>query len=139
MKRNEAVPQTVSPLKTYAAALVSAFVLCWLLLVLGAVLITYAGVPKDAAWLITLMAVGISGFAGAFICAAGFGSHGLIHGVITGAALFAVIYIVGAVCFDAEAVFENAAVRLLVMLALSALGGIAGVNTGLPGRKKKRN
>ncbi|MBQ3378836.1 MAG: TIGR04086 family membrane protein [Clostridia bacterium] len=135
MKKNETVSQAKSPVKTYIAAVAASFVLCWIFLVLGALLITYAGVPKDAAWIITLVSVGLSSFAGAFACAAGFGSRGMIHGIITGAILFAVIYIVGTVCFDAEAVFKNALVRLVVMLALGAAGGVAGVNLKLPGRK----
>ncbi|MBR2742222.1 MAG: TIGR04086 family membrane protein [Clostridia bacterium] len=128
MKRNETVSQTKRPIKSYAAATAAAFVLCWILLVSGALLITYANVPKSSAWIVTLISVGVSSFAGAFICAAGIGSRGMIHGAVFGALLFVIVYIVGTVCFNAEAVFQNALIRLCVMVILGAAGGVAGVN-----------
>lgn len=128
MKRIETASRALSPSKAYIAALVISFVLCWILLVLGAVLITYAGLPKELAWLVTLISVGISSFVGGFLCSKRIGSKGLIFGTLFGALLFLVIYIVGVACFDAETVWQNAATRLIVMLVCGAFGGVLGVN-----------
>jgi len=133
MRRTEIQRETVSLPKICVKSLILSFILCWCLLVLGAALITYVGLPKELAWLVTLVSVGAASVFGGYFISARVGSKGLVFGTLFGVLLFFAMYIIGVFCFDSEAVLSNALLRFVVMTFAGALGGIAGVN-----RKQKR-
>ena len=135
MKNSDfSVTRTVSPkLKTYITALIISVVLCAVLLVIGALAITYANL-KDYSLPIAILTIVISSFYGGFYCAKKMGSKGLLYGVAFGVLFFIVIYAIGSITFEIVPFRLNTLIRLLIMIVSGGVGGIVGVNA----KKKKR-
>lgn len=91
------------------------------------ILMMMSSIPTDSLPYITLAAVAIGVFPGAYIAAAINGSKGLIVGLLCSGAVFLCLLIIG-LCSGSNQLGALTLVRLVIALIFGALGGIKGVN-----------
>ena len=101
-------------------------------LALMALILSVVDLPESAPTVMSTVALALGAAAGGFAAAKRNGRRGLAVGLVSGAILFLVFAVAAlAVGSEVSAVFI---VRLAVVLAASAAGGVAGINIG---RRKK--
>ena len=114
------------------AAVVSIVLVC----VTSAVFSVIEVIAKKAVAPLSLIALAIGCFVGAFICAAMTGRRGLVMGAIIGAALFALLVILS--FFDDEIKFSaQAVIKACVLIFTGCCGGYLGMSRRY-GKKGRR-
>ncbi len=84
-------------------------------------------IAKNAVAPLSIVAVAVGCFLGAYICAMSVGKKGLIFGAIIGAAVFLIIMIIG--CFGSDFEFGVIAfIKFVIMVAAGCCGGYLGKN-----------
>ena len=92
-----------------------------------AVLLAVRDIPQMAVTPMAVVAAAVGAFFGGFVCARVAGSRGLFYGAACGALMYLLIVIAGfSLLQDIRGWY--ALIKLVVVIASSALGGVYGVN-----------
>ncbi len=106
----------------------AALILCIVFSLLSAFALTLADLPQKAILPISMAVIGISAFIGSFIAGKMLHKKGLVLGILTGALLFALIFIGGLFIPD-ESLGSTVIGKILLCFIPSLLGAVLGVNT----------
>ena len=121
-------------LKVFLTSILLSFIICAILLVLGALIITYVNTSLNLFPIVAFLIILISCFCGSFFCSRKIGSMGLIYGIIFGIIFFVIIYLIGFFSFDAVKFDLIILLRFITTAIVGGVGGILGVNF----KKKKK-
>lgn len=97
------------------------------LLILATFVLYLSSQPASMAPWAAMAVAWLSVFAGGFSAARRAGRAGLWHGAAAGLALFAALYIVGVLGFDASVSAGPAALRAVIAAVVGAVGGALGL------------
>ena len=98
-----------------------------LLLMLCALLMTFQDIPASVVKPLASLCTGAGALAAGFAAAKTIGRKGMFFGLLTGAALFAIVTAAGLIVGPASfSVFT--ALKLVIMLLCGAIGGVLGIN-----------
>ena len=106
---------------------VSIAVMLIMLVVISAVMLFMPTIPYDMLGYISLAAVAVGVFTGAYTAAAVAGSNGLVMGLICAAAVFLILLVIGFAA-DGGTLTVMTILKLAVLILFGALGGVKGVN-----------
>lgn len=101
---------------------------CLLSLLLLAAVLTAQDVPQTAVSPMALIAAAIGGFVGGFTAARIAGQNGWLMGALAGLALFTLLLIAGGFTMLDNAGDSHLLLKLLIVLATAAVGGVVAVN-----------
>lgn len=105
--------------------------LCFVLMLLFSIVMSFNNVPQSLYFPMTILASCVGGFAAGYSAARCFMERGLLWGLLCGGILFVLLVISDAVVSH-EGLGLISFVKLAMILIVSAIGGLIGVN-----RKKK--
>lgn len=97
-------------------------------LFLFSVIVSKIDLPKGALAVMSTMALCVGAFSGGLTCAKKRRKNGLFMGVLTGVAMFVLIFVLS-IIFARTAVTFTAAAKLFWAVVFGAVGGIIGVNS----------
>ncbi|MEE0264765.1 MAG: TIGR04086 family membrane protein [Acutalibacteraceae bacterium] len=123
--------------KALLAGTLSGLLLCSLLIfLLSFILVKIQKIPYDAIYILLQVIGAFSAFTGAYITVRIYKAYGMMLGLITGFALFFIVFVVGvATCVETPSVLT--VTKLVAMLCAGAMGGIISVNKKKSIRKYK--
>ena len=109
--------------------LIWAFVLTFLLLTIGALVITYTAVGEETIPLVSLACVVISVAIGAMKSAKTANSKGYLKGALCGMVYILVLYITASLMSDKITFTSHTLLLFVIGIVVGALGGIIGINS----------
>ncbi len=111
----------------YFVSSLIALAISLVLLTLLAVVMVQRSIPDSLTSILTYVAAGAGSLAGGFLCSRGIGSKGLINGLMAGAFMFVLLYLLGFIV-SGRTSGAGALPILLATILLGAVGGIVGIN-----------
>jgi len=124
-----------SGLGGFVKGIIWAFVLTFILLAVGALIITYTSLSEDMIPVISLSCVVVSVAIGGMTAAKTADSKGYLKGSLCGVTYILVLYIVASLVSEKFVFTSHTALLFIIGVTVGALGGIIGINSG---RKRKR-
>lgn len=123
------VKQTFSlKLKVFLASILLSLIICAILLVIGALIITYANTSLNLFSIVAFLIILISSFCGSFFYSRKIGHMGLLYGLLFGLVFFVIVYLIGFFSFDSVRFDLIVLLRFIATAIAGGVGGIIGVN-----------
>lgn len=133
MRTRKEEPTMVKWMRPILIGTIFGMLLCMAVLLVFAMIMAAQDIPQMAVTPLAVIAAAAGSFLGGMISARVAGSRGLMFGAACGALLYTLVMIMGfAMLQDIRGWY--AIIKLLIMVACAAMGGVFGVNS----RRRKR-
>ena len=128
MKKSYSVSNNLSKPNVFAISLGVAVVTLAAVILLFSLLITLINIPKNYAFPLSSIALGIGSFVGSRYAAKKLMEKGYLCGIIIGLLLFVIATIIAVIVGGAQ-FSALTPLRLIISILMGMLGGISGINT----------